>query len=581
MTAPPETSALNASGEAVPGAASHDALAWHAIDWPKAHRIVRRLQARIVQATQQGRWGKVNALQRLLTHSYSGKVLAVRRVTENQGKNTPGVDRVRWNTPEKKAAAVQALRQRGYHPLPLRRVYVPKSNGKMRPLGIPTMTDRAMQSLSLLALDPVAEVLADPNSYGFRVARAPADAIAQCFTVLSNRLAPQWILEGDIRACFDRIAHAWLVAHAPMDPTILRKWLKAGYLEKHILHPTDEGAPQGGPISPVLANLTLNGLETLLREHFPQSHEKSHTKVNLVRFADDFIITGASKELLEQEVKPLVETFMRERGLELSAEKTVITHIAEGFDFLGQNVRKYDGKLLIKPSKKSVKTLLDKIRKLVKATKQAKTGNLILQLNSLLRGWTQYHRHVVSKETFAAVDAAVFKLVWRWARRRHPRKGARWIRKTYFRTDGPRQWIFSGEISGKGGRSYPVQLFSALRVPITRHTKVQQGANPYDPAWEDYFEARLSATMKTTYAGGQRQRYLWEEQQGLCPICAQMITTQTGWEAHHIVWRSKGGSASTENQVLLHPNCHKLVHSQGLTVVKPRPARGDREARAG
>jgi len=248
---------------------------------------------------------------------------------------------------------------------------------------------------------------------------------------------------------------------------------------------------------------------------------------------------------------------------------------------LPDHVRKYDGKLLITPSKKSVKALLDKVRALMKANKQAKTGNLILQLNSLLRGWAQYHRHVVSKETFAAVDAAVFKLVWRWAKRRHPHKGARWVRKTYFRTQGYRQWVFSGEIVGKGGRAHPVHLFSTLRVPIKRHTKVRQGANPYDPAWEEYFEARLSATMKTTYAGGQRQRYLWEEQQGLCPICDQTITTQTGWEAHHIVWRSKGGSASTENQVLLHPNCHKLVHSQGVTVVKPRPARGDREARAG
>ncbi len=582
MTVSPDATTPEVAAEPGAGAASRDRVEWHAIDWLKAHCIVRRLQARIVQATQQGRWGKVKALQRLLTHSHSGKALAVRRVTENQGKNTPGVDRVRWNTPEKKAAAVRALRRRGYRPLPLRRVYVPKSTGTaMRPLGIPAMTDRAMQSLYLLALDPVAEVLADPNSYGFRVARAPADAIAQCFIVLSNRFAPQWILEGDIRACFDRISHAWLVAHVPMDTAILRLWLKAGYMEKRILHPTDEGSPQGGPISPVVANLTLNGLETLLRDRFPRTHEKSQTKVNVIRFADDFIITGASWEVLEDEVKPLVDAFMRERGLELSPEKTVITHIAEGFDFLGQHVRKYDGKLLITPSKKSVKALLDKIRALVKANKQAKTGNLILQLNSLLRGWAQYHRHVVSKETFAAVDAAVFKLMWRWAKRRHPCKGARWVRKTYFRTQGYRQWVFSGEIVGKGGRARPVHLFSTLRVPIKRHTKVQHGANPYDPAWEEYFEARLSATMKATPAGGQRHRYLWEEQQGLCPICAQAITTQTGWDAHHIVWRSKGGSASTENQVLLHPNCHKLVHSQGVTVVKPRPMRGDRKARAG
>jgi len=571
-----------AAGDLAAGAASHDEIEWHAIEWQKAHRIVRRLQARIVQATQQGRWGKVHALQHLLTHSFSGKVLAVRRVTENQGKNTPGVDRVHWNTPAKKTAAIHTLRQRGYHPQPLRRVYVPKgTGGKMRPLGIPTMTDRAMQTLYLLALDPVAEVLADANSYGFRVARSPADAIAQCFTVLGNRFAPQWILEGDLRDCCDRNSHEWLLAHVPLDKAMLRKWLKAGYLEKQILHPTEKGSPQGGPISPVLANLALNGLETLLRDHFPQSHQKSHTKVNLVRFADDFIITGDSKELLEQEVTPLVETFLRDRGLELAAEKTVVTHIEKGFDFLGQNVRKYDGKILIKPSKKNVKTFLEKVRALLKANRQAKIGNLILQLNPLIRGWAQYHRHVVSKETFAAVDAAIFRMVWHWARRRHPHKNAHWVRQKYFRSHEYRQWIFTGDVAGADGMTHPIWLFSTLRVPIKRHTKVRHGANPYDPAWEEYFEARLSATMKTTLAGAQRQRFLWEEQQGVCPVCCQLITPNTGWHAHHIVRRSKGGSESTDNQVLLHPTCHQRVHSQEISVVKPRPARGDREARAG
>jgi len=582
MTAEEEQAAETATVQLSAGAASHEEMKWHAIEWQKAHRIVRRLQARIVQATQEGRWGKVHALQHLLTHSFSGKALAVRRVTENQGKNTPGVDQACWNTPAKKVAAIHTLRQRGYHPQPLRRVYVPKSSGsKMRPLSIPTMTDRAMQTLYLLALDPVAEVLADPNSYGFRVARSPTDAIAQCFTVLGNRFAPQWILEGDLRACFDRISHEWLVAHIPMDKAILRKWLKAGYLEREIVHPTEEGAPQGGPISPVLANLTLNGLETLLQERFPRSHQKSHTKVNLVRFADDFIITGDSKELLEQEVTPLVETFLRDRGLELSAEKTIVTHIAEGFDFLGQNVRKYDGKLLIKPSKRNVKAFLDKVRALLKTKRQAKTGNLILQLNPLIRGWAQYHRHVVSKETFAAVDAAIFRMVWRWARRRHPHKSAHWVRQKYFRTHEHRQWIFYGDVTGAGGQTHLLWLFSALRVPIRRHTKVQHRANPYDPAWEEYFEARLSTTMRNTLAGAQRQRSLWEEQRGVCPICCQLITPGTGWHAHHIVWRSKGGSESIDNQVLLHPTCHQLVHSQGISVVKPRPARGDREARAG
>lgn len=582
MTAATNTASPDHTGDQAAGAAPSGPLDWHTINWRQVQRTVRRLQARIVQATQAGRWGKVQALQHLLTHSFSGKALAVRRVTENRGKNTPGVDRQRWNTPEKKAAAIARLRQRGYRPLPLRRVYVPKSTGtKMRPLGIPTMVDRAMQTLYLQALDPVAEVLADPNSYGFRLARSPADAIAQCFTVLGNRYAPQWIFEGDIRACFDRISHDWLVAHIPMEKRILQQWLKAGYIEKHSLHPTDEGSPQGGPISPVLANLTLNGLETRLRERFPQTHQKSQTKVNLVRFADDFIVTGASKELLEREVQPLVEQFMRERGLELSPEKTTITHIAEGFDFLGQNVRKYDGKLLIKPSKKSVKALLDKVRKVVQTHKQAKTGNLILQLNSLIRGWAQYHRHVVSKETFAAVDATVFRLVWRWARRRHPTKGARWVRKTYFRTQGHRGWVFTGTVPDAEGRLWPVRLYSALRLPIQRHVKVRHAANPYDPAWELYFEERLAASMQRTLAGTRRHQTLWEEQQGRCPICAQAITPQTGWHAHHLVWRSKGGSEGAANQILLHPDCHRRVHSQRLTVQKPCPTPGNRGARAG
>jgi RNA-directed DNA polymerase len=315
---------------------------WHKINWPKVHREVQRLQARIVQAEQAGKRGKVKALQRLLTHSFSGKALAVKRVTENQGKNTPGVDREIWNTPEKKITAVHQLKQRGYRALPLRRVYIKKSNGKMRPLGIPCMKCRAMQALYLLALDPIAEVRADPDSYGFRRGRSCADAIEQCFITLASRHKPQWILEGDIRSCFDKINHNWLIANIPIDKAILQKWLKAGFVYKKVLYPTEEGSPQGSIISPVLANMTLDGLETKLKQAFARTTTKGRiAKVNLVRYADDFIISGSSKELLENEVKPLVVEFLAERGLELSPTKTRITHINEGFDFLGQTIRKY------------------------------------------------------------------------------------------------------------------------------------------------------------------------------------------------------------------------------------------------
>jgi len=228
------------------GASFHGVTDWHAIDWQSANHNVRRLQARIVQATKEKRWGKVKALQRLLTHSFSGKALAVRRVTENQGKNTPGVDKVTWNTPQKKLNAVSSLRQRDYHPQPLRRVSIPKKNGKKRNLGIPAMKDRAMQALYLLALDPVAETTADPNSYGFRLGRSTADAIGQCFGILARQDSPQWILEGDIKSCFDQISHKWLLTHIPMEKEILTKWMKSGYIDKGIRHPTKEGTPQGG-----------------------------------------------------------------------------------------------------------------------------------------------------------------------------------------------------------------------------------------------------------------------------------------------------------------------------------------------
>lgn len=409
------------------GASSREERAWNTIRWQQVHENVRRLQARIVKAQQAGRWGKVKALQRLLTHSFSGKALAVLRVTENQGKRTPGVDGETWNAPEQKTSAIWMLRQHGYRPKPLRRISIPKSNGKLRPLGIPTMFDRAMQALYLLALDPIAETTGDPCSYGFRSHRSTADAIEHCFVALGRTHSPTWVLEGDIKSCFDRISHAWILAHIPMDKSILRKWLKAGYLEQNTWHPTDEGTPQGGICSPVIANMVLDGLLARLRAAFPRQFNRGgrlwSPKVNLIRYADDFVITGDTPELLEQEVKPLVEAFLRERGLELSQEKTLITHIDQGFDFLGQNIRKYGGKLLIKPSAKSIQAFLTKIRTTIKDIKMATAGDLILALNPIIKGWAMYHRHVVSSKVFQRVDHAIHQALWRWAKRRHSQKG--------------------------------------------------------------------------------------------------------------------------------------------------------------
>ena len=474
------------------GAASGKPDEWDSLAGLKLSGNVRRLQVRIVKATREGRWGKVKALQRLLTHSHSGKVLAVWRVTTNRGRKTAGVDQVLWNTPEKKARAVHDLKQRGYNPQPLRRVYIPKSNGKMRPLGIPTMKDRAMQALYLLALDPVAETTADPNSYGFRPRRSCADAIEQCFSILT-RSNPQWILEGDIKSCFDRISHEWLLTHVPMDKEILRKWLKSGYLEKQVFYKTDDGTPQGGIISPVLANLALDGLEKGLREKYPPTKRLrgEYLCVNVVRYADDFVVTGRTKELLEREIKPLVEQFLRERGLELSPDKTVITHIKDGFDFLGQNVRKYrNRKLLIKPSRKSIRVLLEGVRGVVRDSQSLTAAQLITRLNPRIQGWANYHRHVVSKRVFAQVDDAIFRALWQWARRRHPMKTSDWTMRKYFGRRENRSWWFFGTKNEEGSGPATVWLFRAVYVPIRRHIKVQRDAHPYDPMWESYFSQR-------------------------------------------------------------------------------------------
>src|SRR5882724_13295829 len=563
------------------GALSHSTVAWHTINWYAVHRTVRRLQARIVKAVQAGRWGKVRALQHLLTHSFSGKALAVRRVTENDGRKTPGVDGILWDTPAKKTRALEELRQRGYRAQPLRRISIPKtsSTNRWRPLSIPTMHDRAMQALSLLALDPIAETLGDPNSYGFRTERSTADAIEQCFNVLARQHAPQWILEGDIRACFDGMSHEWVLAHIPLDKAMLHKWLKAGFIDKHLLYPTEAGVPQGGMCSPVIANLTLDGLERLLRAHYPPNTKRAQrAKVNLVRYGDDFIITGSSQAVLEQDVKPLVEPFLRERGLELSEAKTHSTHITHGFDFLGQHVRKYAGKLLMKPAPKHVHTCLRTLRHIVKANKQATAGNLIAQLNPVIPGWANSHRHVVSKAICIKVDTAIFHTLWSWATRRHPKQSGRWVAQTYFQTRQGRQWTFVGTRVGHRGPPQERTLCRAGDVPIQRHGKIKGAANPYDPQWEVYFEARVGVQMTHNLKGRRPLLDLWKHQEGLCPVCHQKITRLTGWHNHHVVWRTHGGRDTADNRVLLHPTCHRQVHSQTLDGAQPRSTPSVRKA---
>lgn len=458
---------------------------WSALNWMAIRQQVRRLQVRIAKAIKDGDRRRASALQWLLTHSHSARLLAVWRVTTNRGAKTPGIDKVIWRTDRQKFHAADNLKRHGYKASPLRRIYIPKKNGKLRPLSIPTLHDRAMQALYALALAPVAETWADPHSYGFREGRGCADAVQHVHIVLSRRRSPQWVLEGDIKACFDQISHEWLLHHVLMDKQILRQWLKAGYWEKAQLFPTPKGTPQGGIISPILANMTLDGMQKAIT----QAVSKKGDKVNFARYADDFIVTGATRELLEQKVKPALTAFLHSRGLELSEQKTVITHIRKGFNFLGHTVRKFGDKLLTTPAKSSVKALREKIRLCIQSALGLSQQALLLKLNPLIRGWANYYRHGASKRTFDRLDYHVYWQLLRWMKRRHPNKSTAWKRRKYF-SAAAKPGLFSVRLTQGTNAGHVLTLYTATSTKIQRHIKVRGVANPYDQNYAQYFEHR-------------------------------------------------------------------------------------------
>ena len=470
-------------------------LNWRSIDWEKARREVRRLQMRIAKAVKEGKYGRVKSLQWILTHSFHAKALAVKRVTSNKGKNTPGVNGVVWKGAKAKMQAILNLRQHGYKAQPLRRTYIPKKNGKKRPLSIPTMYDRAMQALYKLGLAPVAETTADRNSYGFREGRSCADAVAAAFNALSKPNSATWVLEADITGCYDNISKSWLMENIPIEKTILQQWLEAGYVENGISYPTRKGTPQGGIISPMLANMTLDGLEQAIHDAVPR-----RMRVNFDRYADDFITTGKSKTILVNNVLPAIIEFLKPRGLTLSEEKTKIIYIRDGFTFLGQTFRKHGNTLHITPSKEGVLALIREVGTLIRKYTSAPMVILIKKLNEVLRGWANYHRHVVSSAAFKRVDNYVFDQLWRMLKRRHPKKSSKWLYKKYWTAAG-KNWIFSVKVeqtkkdkSKKGKqKKKEVKVYQVCRVSsigIRRHRKIKADANPYMPEYGIYFYER-------------------------------------------------------------------------------------------
>ena len=526
------------------------AYQWKSIDWKKAEAEVNRLQARIAKATQEKKWNTVKRLQYLLTHSYHAKALAVRKVTTNKGKNTPGIDRELWSTPASKMRGVLTLTDKGYKAKPLRRVFIEKKGKKAkRPLGIPCMYDRAMQALYALALDPVSETTADGKSFGFRKGRCAQDACEYTFTALSRKVSPQWVLEGDIKGCFDHISHDWLIEHIPMDKSVLKQFLKAGFIFQDELFPTDEGTPQGGVISPILANMTLDGMQKALSDRFHTNRQgkvslqyKNAHKVNLVRYADDFIVTAATREIAE-EAKELIRDFLQTRGLELSEEKTVITHIDAGFDMLGWTVRKFKGKLIIKPSKKALKAIKTALHETILGRGKAwKQEDLIKKLNQQIRGWANYHQSVCASEAFTHIDYVLYELLWRWAKRRHPQKSRGWIASNYWHSEQSKNWVFSTENS---------ELLCLSHIPIVRHTKIRMEANPYFDT--QYFNDRKFQHGMKRLSG--RFKQVWKNQKGCCYHCGLPMDISDEREIFFKVSKAMGGKDEVRNMAYVHKYC--------------------------
>ena len=524
---------------------------WSQINWRKVFLMVKNLRHRIFLARKLGNWRRLRSLQKLMLRSHANLLLSVRRITQtNKGKATAGIDKEIVNTPQARVKLVNNWK--GGNQDPTKRVMIAKTNSKLRPLGISTVRDRIDQAIVVNALEPEWEAVFEPNTYGFRPGRSCQDAIRQSFVRLRG-LRGAWVLEADIKGFFDNIAHESILKQLGNFPKrdLIQRWLKAGFVFKGEYNPTKTGTPQGGVISPLLANIGLHGLEQLIKTTNP--------KLGIVRYADDFIVTARDKESLEK-AQTRIQQWLLERGLELSTEKTVITPLSDGFDFLGFNHRHYSGKLLIKPSKKKVLDFCKRIGKEIEAMKGCQQEEVIKKLNPILRGFANYYKGGVSKKTFSYISHRVWLYLWRWAKRRHPNKSKRWIKQRYFKTIKGKDWVFTclGENREKE-KSYT--LYSIASTPIERHIKVKGEASPDDPSLKEYWKKRHQKYGKSYWEKNCRNSKIAQNQNWICPICGEPLFNGEEIETHHIIPVAKGGRDDIENLTHLHRACHKQVHT--------------------
>jgi len=556
---------------------------WNAINWKSAHRTVRNLRHRIFRATQEGNLKKVRSLQKLMLKSYSNRLVSVRRVTQvNAGKNTPGVDKLVIKTPAARGKMVDALvNYTLWKAKPARRVYIPKKNNKRRPLGIPVVIDRCLQAMVKNALEPAWEAKFEGISYGFRPGRSCHDAIEKIYRLARPNGTKKWILDADIKGAFDNISHEYLLKAIGPVPgrELIKQWLKAGYVEEEMFNATEQGTPQGGVISPLLANIALHGMEEAIGVTYNSKGIISGKRA-VVRYADDFVCFCETKEDAEQ-VQSILVDWLKERGLALSEEKTHIVHLTEGFRFLGFDIRHYPApqttrsgwKLLIKPSKESIQKVQEKLKELWAEAQGTNVQAVLRKLNPVIRGWATYFRTVVSKEIFKKLDSWMYHKADSYIKRTHPKKSRDWQHQKYwgrFQLDRLDSWTFGDKQTGG-------YLLKFDWFPIERHVLVKGTASPDDPNLSDYWKQRQAKSVKDLTISKQK---IAKRQEGRCLECFESLFNDEEIQIHHRIPRSLGGNNSYSNLILVHLLCHQQIHAKAEWAMDECQKDNDREVLA-